>query len=80
MRSGYDDMIDRAAFAEKINYALIAGDVRRDRRRAQLICNRLQAVGVTGGNDNISAFTLCQLGGRKADAGRTSNDNDFLTC
>ena len=80
LRGGDNDVIDRAAFAEKIGYALIAGDVGRNRRRAQFICNHLQAVGVTGGNDNIGAFTLCQLGGRKTDAGRAPNDDNLHTC
>jgi hypothetical protein len=73
-------MIDRAATAEEIVDAFVAGDIGRDRDGVQPGCDRIQAVNVTGRNNNIGPFPLGEFGGRKTDTGRASNDDDFLTC
>src|ERR1019366_6054117 len=80
LRGGDHDMIDRAATAEQTGDTLIAGDIRRDCDGVQLAGNRIQAVNVTGCNNDIGPFPLRQFGGRKTDTGRASDDNDFLAC
>ena len=59
-------MIRRPAFAEEIGNAFIAGNVGRNCDHTNFFRSRLQALGIAGGDRNISAFALRQLGGRKA--------------
>jgi hypothetical protein len=73
-------MIDRAATAEEIVDAFVAGDIGRDRDGVQPGCDRIQAVNVAGRNNNIGPFPLGEFGGRKTDTGGASNDDDFLAC
>ena len=62
-------MIDRAATAEQIGNAVIAGDVGRDSYGVELGRDRIQPLDVSGGDDDIGAFPLGEFGGRKTDAG-----------
>jgi len=72
-------MIDRPAFAEKIGDAFIAGDVGRDVCRTDLVGSSLQTLSIARGDHNVCALLPDKLRGRKTDAGRTSDDNNFLS-
>jgi hypothetical protein len=73
-------MVHRPALPKKLAYAFVAGDISRNRFCAQLSRSRLQAVGVTRCNDDISALVLCKFGCRQTYTGGAANDNNLLTC
>ena len=74
------DMIDRAATPKQFCDAVIAGDVGRDRDRVQLLGRLVEPLDVAGRNDDVGAFALRHFRGRKTNAGRTTDDDDFLAC
>jgi len=73
-------MVDRAAMSKQAGDAFIAGDVGRNRLDPQLRGRRIQALGVTRGDDDVGALLLGEFGGRKTDTGRAPDDDDLFTC
>ena len=74
------DMIDRAAGAEQICHAVIAGDIGGDRDRVELFRDRIEALDVARRDDDVGAFALGHFRGRKTNAGGATDHHDFLAC
>ena len=73
-------MIDRPATLEQFCNAVIAGDVSWNRDRIQLLGRLVEPLDIARRKDDFGTFPLRHLGGRKTNAGGTTDDDDFLAC
>jgi hypothetical protein len=78
LRRSDHDVVDRTAIAEQLGDAVVAGDVSGNCDRVQPFGDRIEALNIARGDDDIGAFALGHFGGGQADPRRAADHHDFL--